>query len=119
MRKPLKIIGIVSLVLISFAAGTIMAVVFHLGSPIVTVQLENASEKEITSLRISHEHGIVELKNIEAGGSRTVHFYAPGDSSYELSLVFANGQTLQSGPTYVEPGYSVTAVITEHEIKSQ
>lgn len=118
MHGSFKIIGLISLVLASFATGVFVAAFLHLGSPIVTVKLHNTSDKEIASLQLVHEHGLVEVKNLEADGARTLHFYSPAESSYELKVVFTDGRSIEGGAGYVEAGYTVTETISESEIKS-
>jgi len=48
---------LITLVLVSFAAGVVVAAALHLGAPIAAVRLHNASGKGIASLRLVHEHG--------------------------------------------------------------
>lgn len=118
MRKWLKIVALVALVVGSFGAGAFTAAIFHFGSPIVTVLFQNASAQKITSANLEHEHGSLSVTNIEPGGSRKVHFYAPGESSYKIQVAFADGHTVSGGAGYVEAGYSVTEVITDATIKT-
>ena len=72
-----KIFGAVALLVVGFVAGALTSAVLHLGSPIVTVEVKNASTREINSLRLTHEHGLLEIGNLKVGASRTVRFYAP------------------------------------------
>mgnify|MGYP000639720927 CR=1 FL=1 len=118
MRKLIKGVGLAALVLGSFSAGAITAAIFHLGSPIVTVQLQNASAQKIASVHLEHEHGSLSVTNIEPGDSRKVHFYSPGESSYKIQVTFADGHTISGGAGYVEAGYRITEVISNATIKS-
>ena len=118
MRKSLKVVALSALVLISFGAGAITAAIFHLGSPIVTVRLQNASTQRIASVHLEHEHGSLSVTNIEPGDSRKIRFYAPGESSYRIQVAFADGHTIAGGAGYVEAGYKVTEVIANSTIKS-
>jgi hypothetical protein len=118
MRRTLRILGLVSLILTSFLAGILAAGMFHFFTPIVTVEIHNISGKEIDSLRLVHEHGTVEVAHLPADATRSVRFYAPGESSYKIALVFSDGQALEGGAGYVEAGYSTTETITASEIKS-
>jgi len=118
MRTLLKFVALVAMVLVSFGVGAITAIVFHLGSPIVTVQLKNSSSQKIASVHLDHEYGSLSVTNIEPGGSRKVRFYSPGESSYKIKVIFANGSTISGGAGYVEAGYGVTEVITDTLIKS-
>lgn len=115
----IKIIGLITLVFISFATGVFVASVLHLGSPIVTVKLHNVSDKEIVSLRLVHEHGLVEVANLATGATHTVRFYAQGESSYKITAGFSDGQSLEGGAGYVEAGYSITETIAAGEIKTE
>jgi hypothetical protein len=119
MRLSYKITGLIAMILISFAAGVFVAACLHLGSPIATVNLHNASGKEIVSLRLVHEHGIIEIANLAVDATRIVRFYAPGESGYKISLVFSDGKSLESSEGYVEAGYLITETITDKEIKSE
>ena len=118
MRKLLKVVGLAALVLGSFGAGAITAAIFHLGSPIVTVQLQNASAQNIASVHIEHEHGSLTVTNIKPSDSRKVHFYSPGESSYKIRVTFADGHTISGGAGYVEAGYRITEAISDATIKS-
>jgi hypothetical protein len=109
----------IALVLVSFAVGVFVAAALHLGSPIATVKLQNASGKGIVSLRLVHEHGVVEVANLAVDATRTVRFYVPGESSYKITSVFADGQSLKGGAGYVEAGYSITETIAPGEIKTE
>src|ERR1051325_1694773 len=97
MRKSLKVVAITALALISFGAGAITAAIFHLGSPIVTVLLQNASTQRIAFVHLEHEHGSSSVTNIEPGDSRKLRFYAPGESSYRIQVAFADGHTITGG----------------------
>lgn len=119
MRRTFRIIGISCLVLISFGAGAFMSAVLHFGSPIATVNLHNASNKEITSVRLIHEHGLVDIVNLPVNARRKILFYAPGESSYKITLVFSDGTSLEGSEVYVEAGYSITETITEQGLESE
>ena len=118
MRKSLKMDALAALVLGSFGAGVITAGIYHLGSPIVTVLLQNASAQKIASVDLKHEHGSLSVTNIGPGDSRKVYFYAPGESSYQIQVAFVDGRTITGGGGYVEAGYKVTEIITDAAIKS-
>jgi hypothetical protein len=110
---------IITLVLVSFAAGVVVAAALHLGAPIAEVRLHNASGEGIASLRLVHEHGLVEFANLAIDATRTAHFYVPGKSSYIITLAFADGQSLKDGAGYVEAGYLITETIAESEVKTE
>jgi hypothetical protein len=55
MRRLLKVAAWFLVVLISFGAGAMTAAIYHLGSPIVTVRLENVSTQSIVSMELKHE----------------------------------------------------------------
>lgn len=118
MPRLRRIVLLALLVLVSFGAGVFYSAIYHIGSPIVTVQLQNASNQNIASVLLEHEHGSVSVTNIEPGDSRRVHFYAPGESSYKLNVVLADGRTMTDGAGYVEAGYEVVEVISNDTIKS-
>ena len=115
----LKVVALTAMVFVNFGAGIITAEIFHLGSPIVTVQLQNASAQKIASISLEHEYGSLSVTNIEPGDSRKVHFYAPGETSYEIRVAFADGRTITGGAGYVEAGSGVTEVISDATIKSE
>ncbi|MBH0199820.1 MAG: hypothetical protein HP497_10450 [Nitrospira sp.] len=119
MRNTLKIIGLIILTSISFAGGIFVTSVLHLGSPIITVNLHNDSTKEISSLRLTHEHGLIDVQKMAAGATRTLRFFAPAESSYKITLVFTDGKSLEGRSTYVEAGYSISETITQEEIKTE
>jgi len=110
---------LITLVLVSFAAGFVVAAALHLGAPIATVRLHNASGKGIASLRLVHEHGLVEFANLAIDATRSATFYVPGKSSYSINLAFADGQSLKGGAGYVEAGYYITETIAESEVKTE
>lgn len=118
MRKLPKVVAYAALVIASFGAGAFTAAIFHLGSPIVTVKLQNASAQNIALVYLEHEHGSLTVTNIEPGDSRKVHFYSPGESSYKIQVAFADGHKISGGAGYVEAGYRITEVISDATIKS-
>jgi len=58
------------------------------------------------------------VTNTEPGVSRKVHFYAPGESGYQLQVTFGEVHSIMGGGGCVEAGYGVTEVITDATIKS-
>ena len=118
MRNAPKFAALATLVLVSFCAGVVTGAIFHPGLPIVSVRLQNAANQAIASVQLEHEHGSLTVASIAPGDSRKVYFHAPGESSYRIRVVFADGHPVAGGAGYVEPGYSVTETISETEIKS-
>jgi hypothetical protein len=119
MRKLVKIIEMISLASASFAGGALLATVLHLFPPLVGVTLHNASGKRIESLRLTHEHGIVEITNLSAGSFRVLRFYAPAESSYRIKVVYSDGEVLESDGRYVQASDAETVTITGKDITSE
>lgn len=118
-----KIILLISFVVV-FAAGAFTATVLHIGSPIVTIDFTNNSNKKIQSIDINHEigrHGKVhyQITDLEPKQTRTLRVYAPAESSYEVVATFADNSRVVGGQGYVEAGYRVSETIGLLKIESK
>lgn len=118
-----KIILLISFVVV-FAAGAFTATVFHIDSPIVTIDFINNSNKKIQSIDINHEIGRYgnvryQIMGLEPKKTKTVRVYAPAESSYEVIATFADNSHVVGGAGYVEAGYRVKESIGPHKIESK
>ena len=101
-----------------FGLGIVVGVIIDRGSPLAEVKVRNESGQRITLLRIEHEQGLVELKDIDSGDSRLVKFYVPGESSYSLRASFADGRDISQPTNYIEAGYHVEVTVSEKEMNA-
>lgn len=88
-------------------------------SDAVTVTVLNRSHLRLTSIRISHEDGVVRAGSLAIGAATTLRFTPHGESSYQLTVNLADGHQLRSGGGYVEPGYRFTETVTDQRITSE
>ena len=108
----------------SFVAGIFVASIMHFGAPIITIDFINNADKDIQSIQIMHEMGrdnIIQyqIAGLKTGKEKRIHLYAPAESSYELTITFADGNKLTGGAGYVEAGYKVKEVVKKDKIESK
>jgi len=116
MRVWLKTFNIVLIFGAGFLFGYNAAPRQRAGEEIVAVTLENDAGKSIRELRIIHDHGSAEAKNIAPGEAPVLKFYAPRETSYHLELTFEDGKFMEAGPRQALPGLQVTETIKDEEI---
>lgn len=120
MKKTILLISFV----VVFAAGAFTATVLHIGSPIVTIDFTNNSAQKIQSIDINHEIGKYgkvryQISNLEPKQTRTLRVFAPAESSYEVSVTFADNSRVVGGQGYVEAGYRISETIGLQKIESK
>jgi nitrogen regulatory protein PII-like uncharacterized protein len=118
-----KIILLISFVVV-FAAEVLTATVLHIGSPIVTIDFINNSNKKIQSIDIKNEIGRYgkvryQLTGLEPKETKTLRVYAPTESSYEVITTFTDNSRVVGGVGYVEAGYRVEESIGPQKIESK
>jgi hypothetical protein len=85
----------------------------------VTVVFVNESDKPVAQVVLRHEKGSKFVRDIPAGQSRTVTFRTRGETSYTVSVQFADGKTLAGTGSYAEAGYSFTETISDTGVKNE
>ena len=83
----------------------------------VSLSIVNSTSRPITSVRITHEHGVELVGDIPPAGSRSATFLSRDETNYSLSIAFADGSTVESGSRYAESGYRVTERVTDHGVE--
>lgn len=86
--------------------------------PLVTVRVENAGPTAITAVRLSHGDTRREYGALAAGESTTLRYMATGTSRYSLTVTLAGGGTLRTRSGPVQPGWTVTEVVSGRAIHS-
>jgi hypothetical protein len=82
----------------------------------VTVTITNHSNRPIASVRVEHERGIELVEHIGQLESKTVRFEPRGETSYKLTVRFADGSEVRGGGGYAESGYAFAETISESGI---
>lgn len=113
--RPLLILGFG--ILIGFVIGFVVGARWGSSTASVSLSLFNSTSGPISSVRITHEHGIELVGDIPPSQTRTATFVARGETSYSLSVTFADGSTVERGPQYAESGYRVTERISDRTIE--
>jgi hypothetical protein len=119
----LKKILLVIVISGSFIAGFVVAWKTHYGDPIITVDFKNNSGKDIQSLTIEHEMNEMlvhyKITKLKTGTEKRIYLSAPGESRYDVTIVFSDGSKLTGGQGYVEAGYNVVEEIEKDKINSK
>ena len=84
----------------------------------MSLSLFNSTSRPISSVRVTHEHGVELVGDILPSQTRTATFIARGETSYSLSVTFADGTSLATEPRYAESGYRVTERITDRAVET-
>ena len=87
--------------------------------PMVRVTVRNDSRKIVAAARVEHEGGVEVIENLECGGTRTVWFLSPSETSYRLKVDFADATRVEGTEEYAEPGYRFTEVITDSAVETR
>lgn len=87
-------------------------------SHIVTVKIDNISQKNIASVTVEHERGTAILSDIKKKRKKKVKFYSSSENSYKLQVIFVDNTSLYSEKRNVKPGSKVIESVTEAEIKA-
>lgn len=84
----------------------------------VCIKVVNRNDQIISTLILSHERGKESFGPIEANGQASTSFLSPGENTYGLTAILANGDTIRSRENYVEGGNRVTEVLSSTEFQS-
>lgn len=98
------------------AVGFIVGARWGSSTAPVSLLLFNSTSWPISSVRITHGHGVELVGEIPPSETRTASFVARGETSYWLSVSFADGTNLESDSRYAEPGYRVTERVEDQSI---
>jgi hypothetical protein len=85
----------------------------------MSLSLFNSTPQNISSVRITHENGVELIGDIPPAQTRTAKFLTRGETSYALSISFADGSHLEAAPRYAESGYHVTERIRKDAVETQ
>ncbi|MFM2447982.1 MAG: hypothetical protein RIS44_432 [Pseudomonadota bacterium] len=97
------------LMLAAFLAGVAVAANGYWFQPIVTLSVVNNSGQKIESLVVTYAggaEGSLLIRDRKPGQRTVIRFFQGGDGSFNLSTTLADGKTLKSVGSYVQPGYS-------------
>ncbi|HOP81111.1 MAG TPA: hypothetical protein PLZ21_11155 [Armatimonadota bacterium] len=109
----------------TLAAMTLMtgliaaAVVYRVNDQNVHVRLKNMSGQGVSQVRLIHEQGVIVVRDLKQDTSRRVKSPADGEGSFSLDVEFENGNSIQGGGGYVEPGYRMTVSIHRNDLSTR
>ena len=100
--------------------GVDFGIVYFMGkkSHIVTVQINNSSQKNISAARIEHENGTAVISDIKKNKNKKISFFTKSDNSYKLNVIFVDNTSLYSEKRHVKPGSKIIESVTGEEIKA-
>ena len=109
---------LITFVIILFAVD--FGIGYYLGkkSHLVTVQINNISQKNIAAATIEHERGTVVLSDIKKKKSKKMKFHTKSENSYKLNVIFEDNISLYSEKRHVKPGSKIIESVTGKEIKA-
>lgn len=84
----------------------------------VCVIVKNRSGKLIKSMELKHIKKTYKIENLENNQNANISYYSPGESSYQIIVIFENGKRIKSNGSYTEGGYSMTEIINENKIET-
>jgi hypothetical protein len=112
-----KFISFLFFVAAAFAIGYYTGAHSGFYDPVVAVKFVNASGKIVKLVHLYHDEGSVDINGMAEGETRLVHFYAPSDTKYSLTVTFDDGQFVEAGPRQVQPGLKITERIKESSVE--
>ena len=104
---------------VGLAVGFIVGARWASSTAGVTLTISNSTSRPISTVRITHEGGVQLVEDIPPSASRTTTFLAHGETSYSLSVSFADGSTIKSESRYAESGYHITERVADHTIEPE
>jgi len=120
MRTAYRVIVVLLVLALSFAAGAYVAVKNHWFQPLVLLTVVNASNTEMQSFVLYHESwgtkGQIESTPPKPGESVVVGFYPRGEGSFNVVAKLTSGKELKGAWGYVEAGYRFLLTIRANEI---
>jgi len=121
MRLALRSFYIALFGAFCFFVGTQYEWWSHWSTYPVTVTITNASGQPLKSLTLSHYgsglKGMLDIEPPQAGDSRAVRYFQPGEGGFTIEATFVNGRVLKAAGGYVEAGYSFDKIITATDIR--
>ena len=114
IKQPVIVFFILFFLVADFGAG------YYLGkkSHIVTVQINNISQKNISAARIEHENGTAVISDIKKKKNKKIKFFSKSENSYKLNAIFEDNTSLYSEKRNVKPGSRIVESVTDEEIKA-
>lgn len=116
MIQALRAVALLSTLTLSFVAGVVIGGWRGWLQPVATVTIVNQTGQQIEKLSLAHESsyssGTVTLAPLAAGRRSVARFYLSSEGSYIISAELADGSALKEQLGYVQPGYSVTEILT-------
>jgi len=100
----------------------LLAVVFGIGyfmgknAYIVTVHINNSSQKNISAARIEYENGTAVVSDIKKNKNKEIIFFTKSENSYKLNVIFEDNTSLYSEKRHVSPGSKITENVGDEEI---
>ena len=85
----------------------------------VCVILKNRSGKLIKSVELKHNKKPYKIENLENNQNANISYNSPGESSYQIAVIFADGKIIKWNGSYTEGGYSMTEIIHENKIETK
>ena len=114
--------GNISRFLIGAFFGGCAVVIFSFliprNDPYVQLSVKNDAENPIQKVRVDSGGDVYLIENVPVGSFKSLKLYSAGESTFKVTVTFANGKTLQGGSEYVESGYKVTEHVTNEKIES-
>jgi hypothetical protein len=113
-KTPVIFISVLVLLLVDFSVG------YFLGkkSDVVTVQVENGSQKDIAAVTVEYEGGTVVISDIKKKKRKKLKFLSKKENSYKLQVIFKDNVSLYSEKRNVKPGSGVKETVLDNEIKA-
>ena len=111
-KTPTIIVAVLALLLIDFGIGYFLGKKSH----IITVQIENNSQKDIAAATVEHQGGTAVISDIKKKKKKRVKFYSNRENSYKLHVVFEDNRSLYSEKRNVKPGSKVVENVSDSEI---
>ena len=114
--RVLQFAAAVCAIVMAFGLGVSLGARNGWLQPVVKITVVNQTGQTLSQLRVVYTStrtaGTVELPSLLAGERAVARFYIPGEASYRISGTQGDGTPLQANEAYVEPGYSMTEVLT-------
>ncbi len=106
-------------ILLIFSCNNSNTTCEYLAKGDVCVILKNRSGKLIKSVELKHNKKPYKIENLENNQNTNISYNSPGESSYQITVIFADGKIIKSNGSYTEGGYTLTEIIHKNKIETK
>ena len=119
MSNKISILFLFFSIILIFSCNNTNTTCENLNKGDVCVILKNRSGKLIKLAQLKHSKKPYKIENLENNQNANISYNSPGESSFQIVVIFADGKIIKSNGSYTEGGYTVTEIIYDNKIETK